>query len=93
MVRNLLQYGVNTKMSILQYSPTIVLIKILECFVEMLIPFKSVPMHCSWDEFKIVYRPISINISLGNIIHKNKIPVKRQVMDMHSTSYAFDRDL
>ena len=36
----------NTKIPIL-YSPTVILIKILECFVELFISFKPVPMHCS----------------------------------------------
>ena len=44
----------NTKIPVLQNSPTIVLIKILECFVKMFITFKFVPMHCSRNEFKIV---------------------------------------
>ena len=79
--------------SILQYSPAIVLIKILKCLVKMLIPFKSVLMHCGRYEFKIVNRPISINIGLRNIIHEKTILVEFKIIVMRSTSYAFVTDL
>ena len=80
----------NTKIPVLQNSPTIVLIKILECFVKMFITFKFVPMHCSRNEFKIVNRPISVNISLRKNIRENNNPAEFKMQWMHicSTSYA-----
>ena len=51
----------NTKIPVLQNSPTIVLIKILECFVKMFITFKFVPMHCSlqWNQVQMDFGSFS----------------------------------
>lgn len=45
-------------------SPTVVLIEILKSFIQVLVPFQSMPMHCGRYELDVVDRSISIDISL-----------------------------
>ena len=44
--------------------PTVVLIKVLECGVEVLLPVHSVHVHCRGDELLVVDQSIAVGIGL-----------------------------